>query len=170
MDIPGYEGLYQASSLGRVRGVDRTVGWRKQRGLILKQSYHRDGYLRVTLHDKSHSAKSYQTHRLIGTTFISNPDGLPQINHKDENKTNNKADNLEWCSRSYNCKYGHRNDNTKASCSIKVRQLEKEGGFVKEYSSMQEAGRMTGISVSHISAACSGKRNIAGGYKWMIIK
>lgn len=167
-DIPGYEGLYQASSYGRVRGLKRCVGGRMQRAMILKQSTHRDGYLKIGLY-KDHRRKDFQTHRIIALTFIPNPKGFPQINHKDENKSNNHIDNLEWCTGSYNCKYGHRNDKAIAMCSVRVAQLDLNGNRIAEYPSMKEAKRITGVSNSHICNVCHGHRRMAGGYKWMII-
>lgn len=167
-DIPGYEGLYQASTLGRIRGLKRCVGGRMQGAMILKQAIHRDGYMKVAL-TKNHHRKDYQSHRLIGLTFIPNPEGLPQINHKDENKTNNAIENLEWCTRSYNCSYGHRNDKSVAVCSIRVAQLDLDGNFINEFPSMEEAMRRTGVNSSKICAVCHGSRNHAGGYKWVKI-
>ena len=167
-DIPGYEGLYQASTFGRVRGLKRCVGGRMQRATILKQILHRDGYPKITLY-KDHRSKHFQTHRIIAMTFIPNPDDLPQINHKDENKINNHVENLEWCTRSYNCKYGHRNDKSISRCSVKVAQLDLNGNYIAEYSSMREAGRITGVSDSKICEVCHGHRNTTGGYKWKII-
>lgn len=107
-DIIGYEGLYQVSSLGRVRSLDRYDSNNHfLKGRILKLSANGKGYLKVALNSNG-KAKTYSVHRLVLQSFIPNPDNLPQVNHKDENKTNNNVDNLEWCDNSYNLNYGTR--------------------------------------------------------------
>ena len=117
-DIPGYEGLYQASNLGKIRSLDKlTKGGNqygcqfitKKRGRILKEYFNKSGYKQVTL-VVNNKAKRFILHRLVAKTFIPNPNNLPQINHKDEDKTNNCAKNLEWCTCSYNINYGSRNE------------------------------------------------------------
>ena len=116
-DIPNYEGLYQASNLGNVRSLDKIVNAGNQfgckfkitkKGKVLKQHINKYGYKRVTL-IVDNKAKNFQSHRLIAQTFIPNPNNLPQVNHKDENKLNNKVENLEWCDSCYNINYGNRN-------------------------------------------------------------
>ena len=101
-DIPGYEGVYQVSNTGKVRSLNyRGTGKTK----ILKQSTSKHGYKKVVLY-KNKKGKTYLVHRLIAQTFIPNPNNWPQVNHKDENKTNNVAWNLEWCTSKYNNNYG----------------------------------------------------------------
>lgn len=113
--IAGYEGLYEASNLGRIRSVDRRrVFSRKDgevrtafiKGRVLIPGF--DGrrcYLHVGLHkDGKYITKN--VHRIIASTFLPNPLNLPEVNHKDENKTNNAVDNLEWCDHLYNNRYG----------------------------------------------------------------
>ena len=103
--IPGYEGLYEVSNLGRVRSVERCDRFnRKIVSKILKPNYV-SGYLRVGMY-KNKTFKYYLIHRLVAQAFLPNPDNLPQVNHKDEDKSNNRVDNLEWCDRSYNMNYG----------------------------------------------------------------
>lgn len=104
--IPGYEGLYEVSNQGRVRSLDRydNIGrMRKKRYIKLLLSS--SGYFSVGL-SKNGNVTVYLVHRLVVQVFIPNPDGLPQVNHKDEDKTNNSVDNLEWCSAEYNSNYG----------------------------------------------------------------
>ena len=108
--VVGYEGLYEVSSYGRVRSVDRYVkvgygSYRLHKGKVLSPAKNKYGYLAVNLQ----AGNRCNIHRLVAEAFIPNPDNLPQVNHKDEDKTNNSVDNLEWCSRKYNCNYGTRN-------------------------------------------------------------
>lgn len=109
-DIEGYEGLYQVSNMGKVRSVDRIdcTGHRLN-GKILRPRMNSGGYLLVNLHNEGEQ-KTFTVHRLVAQAFIPNPEGLPQINHKDEDKTNNIVDNIEYCDRKYNCNYGTRNE------------------------------------------------------------
>lgn len=95
-EIPGYEGLYEVSSYGGVR---------RYHSYDLKLYNTNKGYLQVYLYNNG-VRKGIKVHRLVAQTFIPNPDCLPQVNHKDENKTNNRVDNLEWCDCKYNIKYG----------------------------------------------------------------
>lgn len=99
-DVVGYEGLYQVSNLGRVKSLFR---YKK----ILKQFEDNKGYLRVTLY-KNNKSKSIKVHKLVAEAFIPNPNNYDCINHKDENKTNNRVENLEFCSFYYNLMYGTR--------------------------------------------------------------
>lgn len=111
-DIKGYEGLYQVSNYGRVRSVARIVTWKnnqlksyKSRIMKVRQ---KNGYYTVSLY-KDFNSRDIRVHRLVGEAFIPNPENLPFINHIDENKLNNRVENLEWCTRQYNNNYGSRN-------------------------------------------------------------
>lgn len=105
-DIEGYEGLYQVSNMGRVKSLGATnrVGWHL-REKILKQTIEPKGYLKVGLR-KNNKIQTVRVHRLVANAFLPNPFNLPQVNHKDENKTNNHVENLEWCTNKYNNNYG----------------------------------------------------------------
>ena len=115
-DIIGYEGLYQVSNLGRVRRLSKIItdvsqgGVRKRlfEGRILSQSFVGCGYKSVML-SMNGCVKRYNVHRLVAQAFIPNLNDLPEINHLDEDKTNNCVDNLEWCTAKYNSNYGDRN-------------------------------------------------------------
>lgn len=107
-DIEGYEGSYQVSNTGLVRSLDR----RRTDGVLihgrmLAQSADQDGYLVLGL-SLDGKSKTVKVHRLVAKAFIDNPDNLPEVNHIDEDKTNNNVDNLEWCTNAYNLTYGHR--------------------------------------------------------------
>lgn len=113
-DIAGYENLYQVSNLGRVRSLHRTFvrsdgRLHNKQGKVLAPGVNPRGYLFVNLSDTNHKITPIRIHRLVAETFIPNPSNLPQVNHKDENKLNNAATNLEWCTASYNALYGSRN-------------------------------------------------------------
>ena len=98
--IDGYEN-YQISNMGCVINTDTNK--------ILKGQNNGKGYLFVTLYDRHHKSKQIMIHRLVATYFIPNPDNLPQVNHMDEHKHNNRVDNLEWCTSEYNINYGTHN-------------------------------------------------------------
>ena len=107
-DIKNYEGLYQISNTGKVKSLARIYKNRKCEEKILFPSITPKGYYRLGLCKKG-NIKYYYIHRLVAETFISNPNNLPLVNHKDENKLNNCISNLEWCNNEYNINYGNCN-------------------------------------------------------------
>ena len=133
----------------------------------VKQSKNNDGYLRFNF-----NGKKVQTHRLIAKCFLLNPNNLPEVNHKNEIKDDNRVENLEWCNRKYNCNYGTRNKRVgKAHTnhpkfSKTVYQYTKDGQFVAKYESLHEVQRLFGYDNSTISRCCNGKRKSAYGYIW----
>ena len=158
-DILGYEGQYQVSNLGRVKslklGNDKIMSLRRDK----------DGYLLVNLW-KNHERKTFKVHRLVSQTFITNPQNLPQVNHKDEDKTNNCVENLEWCSAKYNNNYGTHIQRSAEKQSKPVLQYEKSGKFVREWKSGHDIERNLGYSQRNISSCCLGKYKSAYGYVW----
>lgn len=110
-DIKGYEKLYQVSNLGNVRRI-KFINNRTQKDKIkmLKLIKDKKGYLKINLW-KNNKSKMFLVHRIVAETFILNSNNLPQVNHKDENKSNNCVENLEWCSQKYNNNYGNRLNN-----------------------------------------------------------
>lgn len=167
--IEGYEGLYQVSNLGNVRSLDRYVNNKGKldfrKGKILKGCKDIGGYLVVNLY-KEGKEKKYKIHRLVGQAFLDNQNNLSEINHKDENKTNNMVDNLEWCDRSYNINYGTHNEKVAKVLSIPILQFNKTGDFIRKWNSATEVEREIGISQGHISECLKGKLKSAYGYKW----
>lgn len=167
-DILGYEGLYQISNLGRVKSLARydAIG-RKVRGRILKCQSNPDGYLNITI-GRGENKKTFLVHRLVAMHFVPNPLNLPEINHKDVNVTNNKANNLEWCDRIYNAKYDNAHLKTAEKNKKPVIQMDLEGNAIKKWNSIKEAGMAVNIPDTNIKACCKKQkyRHTAGGYKW----
>ena len=158
-DIKGFEGHYQVSDKGRVRSLK----YGKER--ILKPERTHNGYLRVGLL-KNRNRKMFMVHRLVGQAFLSNPHNLPQINHKDEDKTNNRVENLEWCDGKYNMNYGTRTQRVTEKVSKTVLQYTKTGEFVKEWKSTHDIERNLGYSKGNISSCCLGKHKWIYGFVW----
>lgn len=134
---------------------------------ILSQSISNSGYYRVHL-CRNGKAKWYAVHKLVTQTFIPNPLHLPEVNHKDENKLNNRVDNLEWCDSKYNCNYGARNERiskTQTNNTYNTKQVQCiETGII--YPSIMEAQRQTGIFNTSIKQVCKKRQKTAGGYHW----
>ena len=186
-DIDGYEGLYQISNLGNVRSLNRKqrVGLINNRtitrkGKILKIQKNKYKYCYVFL-SKNGNKKYSLVHRLVAIAFIPNPNNLPEVNHKNGIKSDNKLKNLEWISKSDNekhaylflnkprksgnkGKYGKENSKSKI-----VLQINKETNeIINRFYGIGEAERITGISNQQISKCCLKRKGhiTAGGYKW----
>lgn len=161
-----YEGLYEVSNFGNIMSLNyRNTGKSK----LLKPIKDKNGYLNVGLY-KDGEKKWFLVHRLIAETFIPNPENLPHINHKDEDKTNNRADNLEWCTPKNNCNYGTRNERvgkamTNGKLSKPVLQLSLTGDLIREWLSTMECER-NGFDHGNVAACCRGERNSAYGFIW----
>ena len=152
-DIKGYEGKYMASNKGNIKSLNyRRTGKEK----IMKGVDDGHGYLQVIL-CKDGKDKKCRINRLVAQAFLPNPNNLPEVNHKDEDRTNNCVDNLEWCTKQYNIDY---------SLSKAVIGINKISGLIVEFPSACEASRQLGISQGNITSCCQGKRNTAGGHIW----
>lgn len=162
-EIVGFEGQYEVDTNGDVWSIK--FGRRKKKSQFINNR----GYLLVSL-CKDGKPKTCAVHRLVAETFIDNPNNLPEVNHKDEDKTNNNVENLEFCDRRYNLIYsGVIEKAVKAAAKAKsktVIQLTKDGKFVAEYPSAMEAERQTGIWQTSITNCCNYNRKSAGKYKW----
>ena len=168
--VEGYNGKYEVSNFGRVRSLPRIFLDAKGRtqnfkGCILKQSQRKNGYMVVTFYE---SGKWHQMmiHRLVAGAFIPNPNNFPVINHKDEDKTNNRADNLEWCTSQYNNTYNNIHYRNKEKRRKVVIQMTLDDKFVAEYESTCDAARQTGFGQGNIAEACRGEMKYAYGYHW----
>lgn len=177
-DIKGYEGLYQVSNWGRVKSLNYLHTGKAE---LMNPVQDTDGYLTVQLW-KNGKPKTCKVHRLVAQTFIPNPENKPQVNHIDEDKTNNfvflnedgsvdkEKSNLEWKSHKDNCNHGTRNERiskkmTNGKLSKLVLQFTLNGEFIREWHSTMECER-NGFNSGHVSSCCNGKQKTHKGYKW----
>lgn len=169
-DVKGYEGLYQVSSCGRVKSLERH-NYKNKHVLekILKPCKDKKGYLMLTLY-KDRKPHTKKVHLLVAQAFIPNHKNLPTINHKDENKENNFYSNLEWCSIFENNNYGTRNSRISESLSKPICQYDLSGVLIKQWKSSEEASKELGIDSSSIRKCCRGKQKTCGGYIWKSVK
>lgn len=169
-DIIGWEGLYQVSNLGRVKSLPRLHKYvhgeylSKERILSPRVCGSQREYLSVALY-RGKGAVQRKIHRLVAMAFVPNPKGYKEVNHIDENKRNNMASNLEWCSRSYNVNYGRRIEKQSAHLQKAVLAFTRRGIFVARFKSIKDAAVWAGVDGSNVSRAI--KRDcVSGGYKW----
>ena len=156
--IIDYETDYRVSNMGNVFSIKRNKPLRVRKGT--------KGYGLVNL-SKDGKMRTFRVHRLVAIHFIPNLHNLPEINHKNEDKLDNKVTNLEWCDRAYNVRYGDRTNKQKIKLSKPVLQVSIQSNKpIGRYSSTVHAQKETGVCCSSISACCLGKRKTAGGFKW----
>lgn len=159
--VVGYEGLYEVSNLGSIRGV--------KRGKLLKPG--KGKYLFVVL-CKDGIRHETSVHRIVATAFCPNPDNKPEVNHINEIKTDNRAENLEWCTRVENLMWGtgaRRRAMSQVNHPSKSKQIEQfslDGKSVRVFPSTHEMERLTGFDRAAVYRAITGKRPTAYGYKW----
>ncbi len=169
-DIKGFEGRYQVSNMGRVRSLDRdivttykgTVHTRHYKGKILIPRKSSHGYAFITLADSGIYTNG-QIHRLVAMAFVDGYKDGAIVNHKNEIKSDNRAENLEWCDYTYNNTYGeqfvHRYDKRKMPCS----RIDTTGATTN-YESIQDAARKTGHPATVIIRWCKQNRPNQEGY------
>lgn len=178
--ISGYNGLYEIDMNGNIYSCKRIIKRHasirngvpfpeteiiKERKL-LRPCHLRNGYLYVDLYNIEHRRKRYLVHRLVAETFIVNPYGYNVVNHKNEDKTDNRVENLEWCTSEYNLAYSM--EKTKSICREKlsksVNAYTKEGVFIGLFHSLTDASNHTGVDIRNISKCIHGERKISKGY------
>lgn len=168
--VGGYEGLYEVSNFGRIKSLN-CYNYKYPR--IMKLGKRTDGYLCVGL-SKNNQTKTKSVHRLVAEAFIPNPDNLEMVNHKDENKTNNNVDNLEWCTRAYNQLYSiglhperkqlfadnfkNPSPYTEKGVPHKYKQnvaiTDEQGNLIRVFGNASEAGKILGLNSGNIVKVC----------------
>lgn len=170
-DIKGYEGLYQVSNFGRVKSLERRckAKWYTRRvpEKIYAQALDNYGYPIVSLH-KNGIRKTFTIHKLVANAFIERPAECDSINHLDENKENNCAENLEWCTLQENNAYGTRVERLRRTQQRAILQCDLDGNLIKEWEGMNFLSRTTGYDQGLISKVCNGvyRHQTAYGFKW----
>lgn len=178
-NIKGFENIYQISNYGNIKNIKKNI-------LIKPFISKKTKYYQIDLCKNGHK-KRYSIHRLVAQAFISNPNNFPQVNHKDENKQNNRYDNLEWCTAKYNSNYGtckqrigikssqkkhtyETKQKISKALSKPIIQYSKNNTFIKEWGSAYEVQRKLRISKSNVNECCNNKRKSAGNYIWKFKK
>lgn len=160
LPVEGYP-QYFVSTFGRVASTKNRTGQKK----LLSQWPDKDGYLKTRL-CQNNKPKNVLVHRLVATVFAPNPKGLTVVNHIDENKANNRADNLEWCTVQYNTVYNGSAIRRAETLRKPIAQYTLDGKLVKVWRSRAEIQAETGCSGGNITLVCQGKRHKAYGFIW----
>lgn len=195
-DIPRYEGLYQASNLGRIRSCARTIIRKNKikqqfKGKILSPEDNGNGYLRLILY-KNKKKNSEYVHRLVAQAYLKNYSNTLQVNHINGIKIDNRAENLEMVTTKENmqkaveiglfdkCKEIQRKNAIKnnlgkyhilanESAKKRVAKYDKNNNLIQVYNSISEASRKNNINITSISYSANGKRKTGGGYIWHFV-
>ena len=169
--VVGYEGLYEASNYGRIKSLAKTIPGLFGSTIYLKEKIRRNhkypnGYEYVGLSNNG-KVKTHLVHRLVAIAFIPNPDNLPEVNHKNEQITDNRVENLEWVTHKENANYGTRIQRANEKREIPIIQYSLEGEFITEWTKgAMSVQKKYGWSRTNICACCKGKQQSAYGFKW----
>lgn len=185
-DVVGYDGLYKVSTRGNIKSL-KFAGGSLQKTLKLRKD--KDGYFTVNLY-KDGKVKNLKVHRLVAIAFIENNENLPQINHKNEIKHDNRIENLEWCTNRYNINYGSHTlkmsiSNTGKKHTMEHIQKIRDGAINKkpvlminantfellqEFPSASEAARQINGTATNISKVCREEKGTYKGFRWRYLK
>ena len=167
--IKGYEGLYEINILGVVKSLKRN---------IIKKPLLDRGYLKYYLYNGSKYRYEY-AHRLIAIAFIPNPNDYPVINHKNGDRSDNRIDNIEWCTQSWNIEHGYKilgrkcyllgKKGIKSIFSVKVSQYSLNGVYLKTWDCIADAERELNMPRGKIGMCCVGSRKTTGGFTWKYV-
>jgi len=166
-DIQGYSGIYQVSTLGRIRSL------KKGKIKLLKPYINNMGYAVLSLY-ANHKQKTYHVHELVAETFLVKVDGKNYIDHINGIKTDNRIDNLRWCTPKENANFElsiiNRKRAMRKACGVSVNQYDLSGNYIATYATLTDAQTITGIAYQNIRACCIGRYKTAGNYIWKFNK
>ena len=179
-NIEGYPN-YQVSNMGRIKRL--STGYYRRTEKILKPQLQNNGYLHIKLSQKD-KTKCILVHRLVAQVFIPNPNNLPQVNHINEDKTDNRVENLEWCDRKYNINYGNgiskRVKTNKENGTYKkigeinskihsksILQFSKDNSFIRKWDCIMDVQRELGYDNRQICSCLKNRQKTAKGFKWV---
>lgn len=169
-DIQGYEGYYQVSNFGRIKSLSRFLNYvdgqvRFMEGKIIQPRICVAGYALLNLH-KDGKQLTVQVHRVVALHFLERTSFELIVHHIDEDRLNNKVENLEWVSRSFNTLYGDSPKKIANSKKKSIIQLTLQNEVVKIWESAKEVEDTLGFNKGHLGEVCSGKHKTAYGYLW----